>query len=1051
MGAKIFYTEFESDFANHYWYCDVADTWEEADLFDASNSTVHHIGVTDLDIPANAVVEIVCRNIRSTEGFRRVGARAVGSSTARILNIHEAEDGGHTNVTMFVQTNTNSAIEVFASEANASSGPRFSIAGYWLGAEYIDLFETFQISTENTWTSQDLNSFGVPSGAIVEIAAVNMSGGYDTVELGISNTVGTRSIGSSSERKLSLHEPEMDIEGNTSEAREYCTMQVKSSGANATIEAYVEHSGVAQFVVLGYWNTAPGNYTDLIVSPADADNTGWLQRNVSGIGIPPESVAEFQLVNEKTNGEVTMGIQGISNSTERKLDLHEPEPSGDHTVRMHVNVDISGNIYIYHGFYTFDHSFTAFGYWDDFNNSLFALEKSAQSDLFIEGLNPNIHYLEFFPDTFTASSAGSWETISVSDIGIPKSTLALPVVAEVVVLNNHTSLKYNGGVRSVGSSLSRRFDIHPAIGFGVDALSMLVPVDDNGDIQIYAENTSSISFRVIGAWRGATYQEKMDSFISSTSLSWSNYDLGSDYEDTIAEIVISNTHTTLAHSGGIRQVGSSFDRYEQITKGSASPDYMTMHVNTDGPDGRIQLYASNSVYVIFTSIGYWVDPPGTYHEAFNASGDVSVSDSWETSNIGVPTNSVVEMVLANQRYNTELYIGIREIGSTNDRRFQLRENDFGVGDSSSDLVRMHSNVTSGTSVELYWDLISRPRTFRTIGYWDNLGKIINTISEETNLYVRGGGIIPSSGDTDLFIEGSIGTPIVDNISLFTLAGIRTDSRELYILGHKELDSNTDRPSGLSLYTTGPLEASGSTPDYITGHGSVDGSISLVMWFPTYDFTLYLEARSASINDTTYLSIRGSPSGIGENIDSIPLFLEAEGSDPPPWTAGGTRSWTLFLNASSGGVENDDNWTLFLHSDTQTVGNIDLYMYAHASGSLPHGPTVTETIDLFVANPADPRRIGYIPRTNGWSLFLDVNQGAFGQVNLFTSGSLAPFTLFSSSGNLFINGSIGPSDQTSLYIFGILGSINNGPFGVPLFLPGATGVYNTRATLYSHGF
>jgi len=52
-------------------------------------------------------------------------------------------------------------------------------------------------------------------GAIVEIAAINTSGGYDATQDGVSNIVGTRAVGSSAERKISLHEPEVDIEANT--------------------------------------------------------------------------------------------------------------------------------------------------------------------------------------------------------------------------------------------------------------------------------------------------------------------------------------------------------------------------------------------------------------------------------------------------------------------------------------------------------------------------------------------------------------------------------------------------------------------------------------------------------------------------------------------------------------------------------------------------------------------------------------------------------------------------------------------------------------------
>lgn len=677
-------------------------------------------------------------------------------------------------------------------------------------------------------------------------------------------------------------------------------------------------------------------------------------------------------------------------------------------------------------------------------------------------MGEKIFYIEDFSNEFTATSVDTWEIYSLSALGVSSSTDRIPVVAEIVITNYHTTIAYEGGVRSVGSSIERRFDIHAAVGAGVDALSLLVPVDSNGDIEIYAENTTYINFVVIGSWEGGTYTETLDSFFSATEASWSNYNLGAIYDDKVVEIVVYNLNSTLAQSGGVRQVGSSFDRYEDLTRGSVSPDYTTMSVKASGSNGTIQTYGSTSGSegILFSTVGYWDAPPGDYHEAFNASGDVTVSDTWQLRDIGVPEGSVVEMILSNRRYNAELWIGVRESGSSNERRFKLRSNDLGLTNTSADTVRMHSNISNLTNTELYWDLISRPRTFRTIGYWDNFNLIpppVFEISVSGDLYIDGIGPVPESGSTLLFIEGLV-SGVNSNISLMTSAGIYTDSDksympdpiDLYTEGSQFFSSSGSFPSGVPLYISGPESSSGNIPNFIDGYALISGSVSLIIQVPTFTWPFYLEAVSPLVADNVDLFSRGVASGVDEIYSSVPLFLEASDADGPPYTGGGTDSWTLYLH-SPGSTSGVDTWPLFLHADTTTVGSIDLYTYGHASGSPPHGPQSTGIVDLFIANIADSRRFGFIPNSDNWSLFLSSSPGLFDNISLFISGHPIPGTGNAASGDLFINGYINSESQVPLHIFGISGIINNGPNGVPLFLNAVTGVYNTSTILYSHGY
>ncbi len=87
----------------------------------------------------------------------------------------------------------------------------------------------------------------------------------------------------------------------------------------------------------------------------------------------------------------------------------------------------------------------------------------------------------------------------------------------------------------------------------------------------------------------------------------------------------------------------------------------------------------------------------------------TTADTWETKDLSgtpfnVPANAVVEVAIGNDRFNAERWGGVRAVGSSHDRRFQLREPD-GVGqDTGSDVVVMHVQTDAASRIQHYSDV-----------------------------------------------------------------------------------------------------------------------------------------------------------------------------------------------------------------------------------------------------------------------------------------------------------------------------------------------------------
>ena len=170
--------------------------------------------------------------------------------------------------------------------------------------------------------------------------------------------VGARSPGSGLARRISLHEAEgggIDV----------VTLMV-ATDASSIVEVYAEADSVVDFHLLGYWSTPPGTYTETGGVHGQATvSASWQTTDLSGFGIPANSIAQFVMSNERDARENQMGLRETGSTiNNRRLDLQEAESGGGDLATMHVKVDASSQIQWAAEYGSTEGFFYPVGWWD---------------------------------------------------------------------------------------------------------------------------------------------------------------------------------------------------------------------------------------------------------------------------------------------------------------------------------------------------------------------------------------------------------------------------------------------------------------------------------------------------------------------------------------------------------------------------------------------------------------------------------------------------------------------------------------------------------------
>ena len=357
---------------------------------------------------------------------------------------------------------------------------------------------------------------------------------------------------------------------------------------------------------------------------------------------------------------------------------------------------------------------------DDFTGSLddvriynYILSEDEIQDLYIAGTPNAKRYFEVF-ETIEAPDDDRWEVISLESIGVPADA-----VVEVVITNKKDKNERWGGVRAVGSVLERRLQLHEAEGRGVDAITMHVQADSASQIEVYSDKDSEVHFVIVGYWTGSSYQEKFQTFDETAAGLWVDenlFDQGIG-ANQVVEMLLVNVDDSNERQAGVRSRGSTQNRLFTLHEAEGNgTDAVSLMVVTDAAS-TIQVFSENLGEIEFHVLGSWSDPPGVYTELAAAPLQVTSTSTWEPLELGplgVPAESVVQLVMANKVENSENFMGTRRVISPlEDRSIQLHEAEAGGGD----FVSLHVRVNSASQVEAYANYGNDDSWFYPAGWW----------------------------------------------------------------------------------------------------------------------------------------------------------------------------------------------------------------------------------------------------------------------------------------------------------------------------------------------
>ena len=329
-------------------------------------------------------------------------------------------------------------------------------AGGGSGGAYIEKHQSWIATSDITWETFDLSTFGVPADAVVEVAITNSK---DKNE----RWGGVRAVGSTLERRFRLHE----AEGGGVDA---VVMHVQAN-SSSQVQHFAEKKGEVTFTVLGYWTNA--TYVERFDSFSAGGSNSWRAHNLSAYGVGPSQVAEIAIINTNASNERLAGVRPSGSSMQRLISIHEAESGGIDAATMMVNADASGVAEVYAASDA-DIDFYVLGYWSD----------------------PPGTFVETGGVSGQVSTLLTWEANDLSTFGVPADS-----VAQFITSNESGGADVEIGVRQTGSSLNRLFNLQEAEGGRSDLATMHVNVDASSRVEWYAQYGGGLRFFYpIGWW-----------------------------------------------------------------------------------------------------------------------------------------------------------------------------------------------------------------------------------------------------------------------------------------------------------------------------------------------------------------------------------------------------------------------------------------------------------------------------------------------------------------------------------------------------------------------
>ena len=536
-------------------------------------------------------------------------------------------------------------------------------------------------------------------------------------------------------------------------------------------------------------------------------------------------------------------------------------------------------------------------------------------------------------EAWSPASAGTWITKDLS--GAPFSVPANAVV-EIALVNSDPGNEWQAGVRNGTSTLSRIFDIHEPEPQGVTMMTMHVQASATSSIATFAEDSTYISYILLGYWSDGRYIERFDQIDPGIANgTWGNINLTTyGVADTnVAEMVIGNWDGNNQMLGGVRHRDSSLNRYADIHEPEqGGMTGVTMMVKASTSNATIQGYAqtegANNASIDYWLVGYWQRNPNglDYTERFDTLNGTTSSSVWADEALdsyGVPPTGIAQVLYANTAdANSSQIIGVRTDGSSVTRSQNLHEAEGGGWNATQAHVKAGSGASS--TIELFTDDTTND-LYRLLGYWsaNNYPANAPTLYNEPFDSEKTGTSTPTfvfsttdpDGTSDLVYQFQWDDdPVLDDSPV----GDRSSDDESGC--SPNCFQNATTPADTSPFTEGNLIrfkiqtplVSGTTYYWRVRATDVTGSNSASEWSDVHSFTYvantdpqaWFQTQDTQFDTGTFSSAETSGSNSVELVTTAPtgaMIAYGEGVvQTPRYRLWSGTSWGSELSASSVG-------------------------------------------------------------------------------------------------------------------------------------------------------
>lgn len=324
------------------------------------------------------------------------------------------------------------------------------------------------------------------------------------------------------------------------------------------------------------------SYTEKFSAMTPA-GTSWQDYDIyTNLGVPKNAVCQILLLNGSGSATAGMGVRTKGSSLDRYITMHEAESGGYSSFALDVQVDSNGLIQTY----------------CSTTNSI---------NFYLLGYFTGVTFTELHQDINVSGTQNAWNSVNLTGV-VPANS-----VAQFNCFNSTTTYYCNLGVRTSGSVLVRKIQLHEAEGGGWTSWMTYAKANQNSLVEAliqYFDDPRQRFIYVEGYYNTDLDYAELWTNEALSSTGFQDVDLTSilDQDGRVVTVFCGHNDQAAEHNIGVRGKDNTTDnRYwlEQEVEGtSGEVDGETVSAKSDA-SGIISLYCDSADYDYFYVTGYF--------------------------------------------------------------------------------------------------------------------------------------------------------------------------------------------------------------------------------------------------------------------------------------------------------------------------------------------------------------------------------------------------------------------------------------------------------------